>query len=69
MIKRGPRQRRSQQGKLLRELKLTCMSNLLSTTEECLYFKDLQSRFVLVSAGFLARVIPGGTEEEVIGKD
>ncbi len=68
MIKRGPRQRRSQQGKLLRELKLTCMSNLLSTTEECLYFKDLQSRFVLVSAGFLARVIPDGTEEEVIGK-
>jgi diguanylate cyclase (GGDEF)-like protein/PAS domain S-box-containing protein len=58
----------SEESDTLREFMLTCMGNLLSTTEECLYFKDLQSRFLLVSAGFPARVTPGGTAEEVIGK-
>ena len=68
MVKRKLNSKWSQESEQLRGFKRTCMDNLLSTTEECLYFKDLQSRFVLVSAGFLARVIPDGTVEEVIGK-
>jgi diguanylate cyclase (GGDEF)-like protein/PAS domain S-box-containing protein len=68
MTETQPRQQWSRESDTLRGLKRTCMDNLLSTTEECLYFKDLESRFVLVSAGFLTRVIPDGTEEGVIGK-
>ncbi|MGO9148186.1 MAG: putative bifunctional diguanylate cyclase/phosphodiesterase [Acidimicrobiales bacterium] len=68
MVKRKLNSKWSQESEQLRGFKRTCMDNLLSTTEECLYFKDLQSRFVLVNAGFLARVIPDGTAEEVIGK-
>lgn len=58
-----PQQRREQ-----RELKLTCMSNLLSANWERVYFKDLQSRFLLVSAGWIAAYAPGRAAEELIGK-
>ena len=51
-----------------RQLKLTCMANLLSATEERVYFKDLESRFLFVSAGWLAAYAPGHTAEELIGK-
>jgi hypothetical protein len=30
-----------------------CMRNLLASSKERLFFKDLDSRFVLVSAGFV----------------
>ena len=50
------------------ELELICMSNLLSATEERVYFKDLLSRFLLVSAGWSAAYAPGRTAEELIGR-
>jgi PAS domain S-box-containing protein len=47
---------------------LTCMRNLLSGTEERVYFKDLMSRFIFVSAGWIAAYAPGMTAEQLIGK-
>ena len=58
-----PQERRRQH-----ELELTCMSNLLSAHWERVYFKDLQSRFLLVSAGWMAAYAPGRAAEELIGK-
>jgi diguanylate cyclase (GGDEF)-like protein/PAS domain S-box-containing protein len=52
----------------LRELKLNCMDNLLASPEMRVYFKDLQSRFLLVSAGCDATVPAGHALEELIGK-
>ena len=57
-----------QESAALRELKLICMSSLLSTTDERVYFKDLQSRFLFLSAGWIAACAPGRTAEELIGK-
>jgi diguanylate cyclase (GGDEF)-like protein len=51
-----------------RDLEFTCMSNLLSSTEERVYFKDLLSRFLLVSAGWIAAYAPDRTAAELIGK-
>ncbi len=55
-------------GEELRELKLVCMTNLLSASEERVYFKDLTSRFLFVSEGWIDAVAPGRTAEELIGK-
>src|SRR5579859_6620599 len=44
------------------------MSNLLSCAEERVYFKDLMSRFVLISEGWIAAYAPGRTAAELIGK-
>jgi PAS domain S-box-containing protein len=52
----------------LRELKLICMTNLLSNSKERVYFKDVMSRFLFVSEGWLTEVAPGRTAAEVIGK-
>jgi len=51
-----------------RELKLTCLRNLLSAAEERVYFKDRLSRFLFVSQGWLAAYAPGRTAAELIGK-
>jgi two-component system, sensor histidine kinase and response regulator len=52
----------------MRELMLTCMRNLLAASEERVYFKDLESRFIFVSAGWLAAYTPGRSAEDLIGK-
>ncbi len=52
----------------LRELKLICMSNLLSTSQERIYFKDLMSRFLFVSEGWIEAVAPGRAADDLIGK-
>ncbi len=44
------------------------MANLLSSTEERVYFKDLHSRFLLVSAGWVAAISPGSPVDQIIGK-
>ena len=52
----------------LRELKLICMRNLLSAAEERVYFKDLMSRFLFVSQGWIAAYAPGRSADELMGK-
>jgi diguanylate cyclase (GGDEF)-like protein len=64
----GRRQAGRQDGALPHELMRTCMSNLLSAAEERVYFKDLMSRFLLVSAGWMAAYAPDRTAAELIGK-
>ena len=44
------------------------MSNLLSTSEERVYFKDLMSRFLFVSAGWVKAVTPGSSAADLTGK-
>jgi len=51
-----------------RELKLVCIDNLLASTEVRLYFKDLLSRFTLLSSGWIAAYAPGRSAAELIGK-
>jgi PAS domain S-box-containing protein len=56
------------EGERERELKLICMNGLLAATEERVYFKDLLSRLIFVSAGWAAAYAPGQTAEELAGK-
>jgi diguanylate cyclase (GGDEF)-like protein/PAS domain S-box-containing protein len=44
------------------------MRNLLASREERVFFKDLQSRFILVSQGWLDALGGGRTLEDVIGR-
>jgi diguanylate cyclase (GGDEF)-like protein len=59
----GPRALSSQE-----EIEHLCMRNLLATTEERIFFKDRESRFLFVSAGWLAAYHRGGPPAAVIGK-
>jgi diguanylate cyclase (GGDEF)-like protein len=68
MVKRGLGRRWSQESEQLRRIERTCMRNLLYSTAERIYFKDLRSRFLLVSAGWMATAAPDRTVEEIIGK-
>jgi diguanylate cyclase (GGDEF)-like protein/PAS domain S-box-containing protein len=50
------------------ETERVCIRNLLASSEERVYFKDLDSRFLLVSAGWLKAEGQGRSLEGVIGK-
>jgi diguanylate cyclase (GGDEF)-like protein len=65
---RGKRPDPGSNGFLSEELEQTCVRNLLACPEERLFFKDLQSRFLLVSDGYLKDIAPGRTLPDVIGK-
>jgi two-component system, sensor histidine kinase and response regulator len=49
------------------EIERACMRTLLEGRER-VFFKDLESRFLLVSAGFLDAIAPGCALEDVVGK-
>ena len=68
MVKRELHPQPSHESETLLALKLTCMDNLLNSTAERVYFKDLRSRFLLVSAGWIAAIAPDRTLEEIVGK-
>jgi diguanylate cyclase (GGDEF)-like protein/PAS domain S-box-containing protein len=61
-------QRRRHEREALSDVELTCMRNLLSTTEERVYFKDILSRFLLVSQGWIAAISPGLSLNDIVGK-
>jgi diguanylate cyclase (GGDEF)-like protein/PAS domain S-box-containing protein len=50
------------------EIERLCMRNLLANPEERVFFKDRDSRLLLVSVGFLASLAHGRSLDEVIGK-
>jgi two-component system sensor histidine kinase/response regulator len=50
------------------EIKRLCIDNLLASSEDVLFFKDRESRFLLVSAGWHAAARHGLRPEEALGK-
>jgi PAS domain-containing protein len=50
------------------EIERACARNLLESPHERVFFKDLESRFLMVSGGWLTAVAPGRSLEQVIGK-
>jgi diguanylate cyclase (GGDEF)-like protein/PAS domain S-box-containing protein len=50
------------------QIERLCMRSLLASPEERFFFKDRESRFVLVSAGWLAALGQGRSLDEVVGK-
>jgi diguanylate cyclase (GGDEF)-like protein/PAS domain S-box-containing protein len=50
------------------EIERICIRNLLGAREERIFFKDRESRFLLVSAGWLAAEGQGRELQDVIGK-
>jgi diguanylate cyclase (GGDEF)-like protein/PAS domain S-box-containing protein len=53
---------------LQEEIERICMRNLLASSEERIFFKDRESRFLFVSVGWLSVYQPGRSLEEVIGQ-
>ena len=58
----------SEENNDLHDLKIICIDNLLASPEVRVYFKDLQSRFLMVSAGCNATAPTGHTVDELIDK-
>jgi diguanylate cyclase (GGDEF)-like protein/PAS domain S-box-containing protein len=50
------------------EIERVCMRNLLASSDERIFFKDRDSRFLTVSVGWLRAYRNGGPLEEVLGK-
>ena len=53
---------------LREDVERLCIRNLLASPEERVFFKDRESRFLFVSAGFLAALAQGRSLSEVVGK-
>jgi len=53
---------------LREDVERLCIRNLLASPEERLFFKDRESRFLFVSAGFLAALAKGRSLSDVVGK-
>lgn len=51
-----------------RGLKVVCFDNLLAAAGERVYFKDTLSRFLFVSAGWIAAYAPGRRTADLVGK-
>jgi PAS domain S-box-containing protein len=68
MVTAQPQPGRRPQSEQRRNLKVTCMTNLLSSSGERVYFKDRMSRFLLVSEGWIRAYTPGHDAEELVGK-
>jgi PAS domain-containing protein len=56
------------EGDELLRLKVVCFENLLAAKAERVYFKDELSRFLFVSAGWLAAYAPGRRAGDLVGK-
>ena len=65
---RGPPTRAALGNRSREEIERVCIANVLGSSEERVFFKDLASRFLSVSAGWLAGIAPGRSLEWVIGK-
>jgi PAS domain S-box-containing protein len=50
------------------EIESLCLRNLLASAEAKIFFKDRESRFLLVSAGFLAVLEQGASLDELVGR-
>jgi diguanylate cyclase (GGDEF)-like protein len=50
------------------EVERLCIENLLTAAEERVFFKDLEGRYIMVSAGWLAAEGNGRPLEEVLGR-
>lgn len=51
-----------------REFERLCLRNLLATKDERFFFKDLASRFLLVSDGWRSAIARGLSLDEIVGK-
>ena len=49
------------------EIEALCLANLLESDER-VYFKDLESRFIIVSRGWIKEVAPNLSMSDVVGK-
>lgn len=58
----------ARRGLELDELESLCMRNLLASSEERIYFKDRQGRFLLASRYCVERMAPDASDQDVIGK-
>jgi hypothetical protein len=68
MVTAQPQPGRRHESVQRRNLKLTCMTNLLLSSGERVYFKDRMSRFLFVSEGWIDAYTPDREAEELVGK-
>jgi diguanylate cyclase (GGDEF)-like protein/PAS domain S-box-containing protein len=50
------------------EIERVCFRNLMASSEERVFFKDLDSKFLMVSTGFVEQYTPGLALEDLFGK-